>query len=241
MSMVAENVKNIRGRIDAACARVGRRTQDITLIAVAKTFGSDLIREAVRAGVADIGENYVQEMQEKQRLLDGEAIRWHFIGHLQSNKVKNVIGTVQCIHSVDSLSLAREISTRAGHAGRTIDILLEVNTSGETSKFGVSPQQAPDLVRTLIPLSNINVAGFMTIGPLLPDPEQSRPAFRVLRELRQSLENEGIRLPHLSMGMTNDFEVAIAEGATMIRIGTALFGTRTKPVAGAVPSESTGG
>ncbi len=239
--MVAENVKNIRERIAAACVRVGRQPEGITLIAVAKTFPSDKIRDAVRAGVADIGENYVQELQQKQRELDGEQIRWHFIGHLQSNKVKNVVGAVQCIHSVDSLSLGREISKHAARRGSAIDILVEVNTSREASKFGVSPEEAPDIVRKLIRLTNINITGFMTIGPLLPDPEQSRPAFRILRELKESLDRDGIRLPHLSMGMTNDFEIAIEEGSTMVRIGTALFGRRKKQNAPAISTESSGG
>ncbi|MBI1805302.1 MAG: YggS family pyridoxal phosphate-dependent enzyme [Ignavibacteriae bacterium] len=238
--MVAENVQNIRERILTACARVNRRPEEVTLIAVAKTFTSDKIREVVRAGVSDIGENYVQELHQKQQELADEQIRWHFIGHLQSNKVKHILGSVHLIHSVDSLPLGQEISKRAVQIGRTAGILVEVNTSGETSKYGVSPHEAPDLVGKLLHLPNITVAGLMTIGPFLPDPEQSRPAFRILRQLQQELEGKHVRLPHLSMGMTNDFEVAIEEGSTMIRIGTAIFGRRQKRNAAAVSDEGIG-
>ena len=227
--MVAENVKNIRQRIASACARVSRKTEEVTLVAVTKTFNHLHIKEALAAGVSDIGENYVQEACEKQELLSNEQIRWHFIGHLQSNKVKYIIPWISFVHAVDSFKLGQEISRQAVTTGRTIDILVEVNTSAESTKFGVPPGEARTIVNKLSALSNINVAGLMTIGPFLPDPELSRPAFRMLHELRQQCRQDGLNLPHLSMGMTNDFEVAIEEGATMVRIGTAIFGKRTKP------------
>jgi pyridoxal phosphate enzyme (YggS family) len=225
--MVAENVKNIRQRIASACAHAGRTPEEVTLIAVTKTFNHLRVKEALDAGVIDIGENYVQEAREKQELLQDEQIRWHFIGHLQSNKVKYIIPWVSFVHAVDSLKLGEELSRQAAKTGREIDVLVEVNTSAESTKFGVQPDETRLLVKELSTLSNINVAGLMTIGPFLPDPELSRPAFRMLCELREECRQDGFNLPHLSMGMTNDFEVAIEEGATMVRIGTAIFGKRT--------------
>jgi len=227
--MIAENIQYIKDRIERASARSGRNSAEITVVAVAKTFSSDAVREAVGAGVPDIGENYVQELLTKRSVLENEPIRWHFIGHLQTNKVKAVAGWIHAIHAVDSLRLGEEIAKRAKEFDRSIDILVEVNTSGETSKFGVRPDEAEKLVAALNVLDHIRVKGLMTIGPLLPDPESARPAFRMLRQLKESLEGKGILLDHLSMGMTNDFEVAIEEGATMIRVGTAIFGKRIKP------------
>src|SRR5512141_404232 len=229
--MISENVENIRARIGAACARAGRDPSGVRLVAVTKTFPPDAIREAFRAGIADIGENYVQELLEKRDVLGTEDVRWHFIGHLQSNKVKLIAGWVTMVHALDSLTLAAELDRRAAQSGRTIDCLIEVNTTGESSKFGVPPEKAVDLVRSLAGLRNVRLAGLMTIGPFLPDPEGSRPMFRALRELRDTIARLGqpnAGMEHLSMGMTGDFEVAIEEGATMIRIGTALFGRRAR-------------
>ena len=188
-----------------------------------------MVGEAVRAGIVDIGENYVQELHRKRENLTDEGIRWHFIGHLQRNKVKELSSWIHLIHSIDSRRLAEEISHQAAINGRTIDILVEVNTSGEQTKFGVTPGETPTFVRELSGLPNIRIAGLMTIGPFLPDPEDSRPAFRILRQLRDRIEDSGIHMSHLSMGMSNDFEVAIEEGATLVRIGTAIFGKRVKP------------
>lgn len=235
--MIAENVEHIRQRIAAACRRSGRNQEDVGLIAVTKSFDTASISEAVGAGVADIGENYVQELCRKHDKLGHTAIRWHFIGHLQSNKLKYIAGWIHLIQTVDSMSLGRRISAWGERSGTPIEVLVEVNTSGEKTKFGVPPADAPALVRDLLTLPSIKVTGLMTIGPLLPArppagwpaPESSRSAFRRLREIQTSLRHEGIELPHLSMGMTNDFEVAIEEGATMVRIGTAIFGTREQP------------
>jgi pyridoxal phosphate enzyme (YggS family) len=229
--MISDNINSIREKISRACARAGRSSSEITLLAVGKTFPSPAVREAVEAGVADIGENYVQELLSKRRDLSGSDVRWHFIGHLQSNKVKNVAPWIHMIHAVDSTALAIEIDRRAAKAGRVIECLLEVNTTGEHTKFGVAPGEVTALVRSLASCDNISLGGLMTIGPFLPDPEGSRPMFRQLRELKDeiiSLAQANVTMRHLSMGMTGDFEVAIDEGATLVRIGTGVFGPRTR-------------
>lgn len=224
--MIAENVKHIRQRIAKACEKCGRLPEEVTLVAVSKSFTSENIREARAAGVLDIGENYVQELVAKRKEVNDDNIRWHYIGHLQRNKVKEIVPWIHLIHSVDSLRVGKEISSCAGKAGRTVNILIEVNTTGEMTKYGVQPDETPHLVEQLSLLPHIKCTGLMTIGPFLPDPEQSRPAFRTLRKLKESINKQGFTLQHLSMGMTNDFEVAIEEGATLVRIGTAIFGKR---------------
>lgn len=231
--MIIDNIDSIRHRIEAACKRAGRNTADVTLVAVSKTFSAEKVAEAFDSGISDIGENYVQELLSKSEMLEGRNIRWHFIGHLQSNKVKYIAPWIHLIHAVDNAGLAKEIDKRALQAGRTIDVLVEVNTTGEESKFGVPPGDTVEFVRGLEQFKNIRVAGLMTIGPFLPDPEGSRPMFQMLRRLRDEIRT--LRIPnatmeHLSMGMTGDFEVAIDEGATIIRIGTAIFGKRSKHV-----------
>ncbi len=228
---IAENLKKIQENIRNVCTNCGRDAQTVRLIAVSKTFGSEEIQEVVRAGVFDIGENYVQELAEKRTALPDERIRWHFIGHLQSNKVKYIVEWIHLIHSVDNEGVAMEIQKRALRLNRTIDILVEVNTSDESSKFGVKPERALDLLRSISMYPNIRLRGLMTIGPFLPAAEQSRPAFRLLKSIFIEANAGGfLREPmqELSMGMTHDYAVAIQEGATMVRIGTAIFGTRTK-------------
>lgn len=230
--MISERINEIRQRIALACRRAGRSASEVTLVAIAKTFPAGAVREAVHAGAADIGENYVQELLGKRVDLAGEDVRWHFVGHLQSNKVKHIADWIQMIHAVDSESLVREIDRRAALAQRTIECLLEVNTTGEGSKFGIAPDGVVALVRKLAPYDHVTIAGLMTIGPFLPDPEGSRPMFRRLRMLKEeiaSLAQSNVSMRHLSMGMTGDFEVAIEEGATHVRIGTAIFGKRTTP------------
>jgi PLP dependent protein len=230
--MISANIQTIRERISSACRRCGRQPDEVTLVAVAKTFPVERVGEAVRAGVADIGENYVQEVLSKRAVLASPDIRWHFIGHLQSNKVRQIAEWVHLIHALDSTSLARELDLRAARAGRIIEALVEVNTTGEQSKFGLPPDRVPAFIRDLEPLSHVRIGGLMTIGPFLPDPEGSRPMFRMLRSLRDTIARTpqaNVSLRHLSMGMTGDFEVAIEEGATLVRIGTAIFGSRTKP------------
>jgi len=228
--MISENVESLRRRIARACDRAGRDPADVTLVAVTKTFSVDAVRAALNAGIRDVGENYVQELLKKRGELHDDTVSWHFIGHLQSNKIRLIVRWISMIHAVDSAGLGREIDRRAAQAGRVIDCLIEVNTTGEKSKFGVHPGQVMGLVRELGDLENVRLAGLMTIGPFLADPEGSRPMFRRLRELRDeiaALRQLNAPMRHLSMGMTGDFEVGIEEGATMIRIGTAIFGRRT--------------
>jgi PLP dependent protein len=229
--MISANIDRVRAGISAACRRSDRRQEDVTLIAVTKTFPAERIREAVQAGITDIGENYVQEFLPKQSALTDEAIRWHFIGHLQSNKVKYIAPWVTMVHALDNRPLAVELDRRATQCGRVLDVLVEVNTTGEQSKFGLAPADVLPFVQSMADLHAIRICGLMTIGPFLPDPEGSRPMFRQLRGLRDELTGvtqTNLHPVHLSMGMTGDYEVAVEEGATFIRIGTALFGSRPK-------------
>ncbi len=230
--MISANIVKIRERIALACGKCARNPEDVTLIAVSKTFPAGDVEQAVHEGVVNIGENYVQELLKKREVLSQHPIEWHFIGHLQTNKVKSIIEWVHLIHAVDNFGLAKELDRRSAQAGRRLDILVEVNTTGEPSKFGLAPDRTEEFVRTLDGLHNIRINGFMTIGPFLPDPEGSRPMFRQLRLLRDRIAGFGqpnAPMKHLSMGMTGDFEVAIEEGATLLRIGTAIFGSRKKP------------
>ncbi len=226
--MIAENIRSVEQRIQAACARAGRRRDEVTLICVTKTMPVTDLQEAYDEGQRNFGENRVQEITEKYPLLPDD-IRWHMIGHLQRNKVKYLIDRVVMIHSVDSASLARTISKEAVKAGRTMDILLEVNAAGEESKFGLSYEEVLPLVREIAPLPGLHICGLMTVAPYTDDPETNREFFKKLRDLsvdidRQSIDN--VSMHTLSMGMTGDFEVAIEEGATHIRVGTAIFGKR---------------
>ncbi len=225
--LIAENYREIRRRVEAACARAKRDPKEITVIGVTKTKPAGVIRAAAKAGIVEIGENYVQELVAKQREL-GDLVRWHYIGHLQRNKVREILPFIHTIQSVDSERLAEEINRQAMKLGRRITILLQVNSSGEESKFGVEPEDAEALARHLATLPGVQLAGLMTIPAIFDDPQGVRPMFQLLHSLRRNIEEAtGLRLPHLSMGMTGDFEVAIEEGATMIRIGTALFGGRS--------------
>ena len=229
--MIAENIKNLRKRIEQTCQKCGRMIDDVQLIVVTKTFPVELIREAIDAGQIDFGENYVQELQEKHKSLDEQIIHWHFIGHLQSNKVKYIAEYVNLVHSVDDLNLGREISKRAERCNRIQDVLVEVHTTDESTKFGVQPEHAIALIKELSQLSHLRVCGLMTLGPFSDNPNDSRSSFRCVADLKKQIEAEGIvnvQMRHLSMGMTHDFEVAIEEGATLVRIGTAIFGRRTK-------------
>ncbi len=229
--MIRENIEEIRRRIESACHRSGRNPDEVTLLAVSKTFSAAVVEEALEAGLTDVGENYVQELLEKRDALKNREVRWHFIGHLQSNKVKYIAEWIHLVHALDNVDLARELDKRAAQAQRTLDVLVEVNTTDEQSKFGVSPGKTVEFVESLAEFSHIQVAGLMTIGPFLPDPEGSRPMFRTLRLLKEeiaTLNQHNVHMHHLSMGMTGDFEVAIDEGATIVRIGTAIFGKRTK-------------
>ncbi|UCD18776.1 MAG: YggS family pyridoxal phosphate-dependent enzyme [candidate division WOR-3 bacterium] len=223
---VKENIEILRRRIDRCAARVQRNADEIQIVAVAKTFPAASIEEAISCGIAIIGENRVQEAIEKYRII-GDRVTWHMVGHLQTNKVKDALKIFSMIQSLDSLRLAQEIEKRAN---TKVDCLIEVNTSGESTKFGLSPNDVLDFYGSICAFRHINIQGLMTIGPgwAVEDPEASRLCFRILRGLQEELAQEYDRpFPILSMGMTSDFEVAIEEGSDMIRIGTALFGPRT--------------
>lgn len=225
---VRENVLQVVSRIGDAAERALRDPADVTLVAVTKTVPPALIAEAVEAGVTCIGENRVQEAERKFAQLDLEVAK-HLVGHLQTNKVREALRLFDVIESVDSLRLAREISSRAEAAGAPADVLVEVNTSGEESKHGFAPGAAAGAIEQMADFKGLRIVGLMTVGAFLPDPEDVRPCFRRLREVRDDVEDRvipGVRMAHLSMGMTNDYEVAIEEGATLVRVGRAIFGPR---------------
>lgn len=218
--IIADNLARLRERIAAACERADRSPNEVTLVGVSKGFPAEAVAEAVVAGLQEVGENRVQEAAGKIEALAAMGLRphWHLVGHLQTNKAKTASDLFAIIHSVDSLRLAQELSRRAH---RPVAILLEVNVAQEASKFGFAPGELSSASSAIAALPNLDVRGLMTVAPLADDPETLRPVFRQLRELRDSL---GLR--ELSMGMTDDFEVAIEEGATMVRIGRAIFGPR---------------
>jgi PLP dependent protein len=220
MQTIADRVERVRLLIEAACKRSGRSPEAVTLVAVTKGVAAQAIREAVAAGIVHLGENRVQEAEAKRpALADLEAgVRWHMVGHLQTNKVKTAIGLFDIIHSVDSLRLAEAISKRATKA---VPVFLEVNVSAEPSKYGFALDELPRQHEAISSLPNIDLRGLMTIAPQLPDAEAARPVFSRLRKAAESLG-----LPELSMGMSDDFEVAVEEGATCVRIGRAIFGER---------------
>lgn len=227
--MVAENIKNIRENIKNTCFRIGRNPDSVELIAVSKTFSSELIKEAIDAPINAFGENYVQELIQKRKNLVEYPIQWHMIGHLQSNKVKYIAEWIHLIQSVDNESVAEEIQKRGEKASRMIDVLVEVNTSKEATKFGVAPDRAIDFMKSVSQYPNIRLKGLMTIGPFSDDAMQSRKSFSLLRTIfhkANALESLKAPLTVLSMGMTHDYIVAIEEGSTMVRIGTAIFGSR---------------
>jgi pyridoxal phosphate enzyme (YggS family) len=228
MVMIFDNVRKIKQKIREVCLKTGRNPEDVTIVAVTKTVPVERIIEVVKAGIYDIGENKVQELLEKRKAIDN--VRWHFVGHLQTNKVKYIVDFVHLIHSVDSFKLALEIDKRAKRINRVVDVLIEVNTSGELTKYGVKPEEALNLVRQISEnCEYVRVKGLMTVAAYLPNPEDVRPMFRTLRELRDEISKFNLRnveMRHLSMGMSNDYEVAVEEGATIVRIGTAIFGLR---------------
>jgi pyridoxal phosphate enzyme (YggS family) len=228
MSELTERLHAVQKRVEEACRRSGRNPSEVKLIAVSKTKPVENVTELYEDGQRLFGENKVQEMCGKQEVTPDD-ISWHLIGHLQRNKVKYMASFVSMIHSVDSLRLGETISKEAEKHGRVIPVLVEVNVAEEESKFGVTCEQAPELVRQLSELPGIEVRGLMTIAPFVDDPEESRSVFHKLRELSVDINRENINnvtMRELSMGMTNDFEVAIEEGATFVRVGTAIFGER---------------
>lgn len=234
MEEVGDRLKLIKERINQAAERAGRNTEEIELVAVTKTVEVARIREALEAGVRNIGENRVQEALTKYEELNANppmagVPRWHMIGHLQRNKVGKALKVFDLIHSVDSLPLAEEIDKRAKVLGKRIDILIEVNVSGEESKFGLGMDEVNEFLMTVSKLKNLRIQGLMTMAPFTDDPEQSRPYFRKLGHLSEKIKSDqlnNVEIRYLSMGMSQDFEVAVEEGANMVRIGSAIFGSR---------------
>ena len=225
---IAENVARVRERMEAAARRAGRDPGRVRLVAVSKTVDPGRIRQAVEAGVDLLGENYVQEAQRKIEEL-GRAARWHFIGHLQTNKAKAAVHLFDWVHSVDSLRLAEELSRAAKQQNTVLPVLLQVNLGGEATKFGAQEDEVFRLLEKMASLPGISVKGLMTMPPYFENPEESRPFFRALRRLAEALSERripGVLLEELSMGMSNDFEAAVEEGATLVRVGTAIFGPR---------------
>jgi pyridoxal phosphate enzyme (YggS family) len=225
---VADNIRQVREVVAEAAGRSGRSPADVRLMAVTKTVDDDRIAAAVRAHVDIIGENYVQEAKRKIETM-GKACEWHLIGRLQTNKAKYAVRLFDMIHSVDRLELAAEIDRRAREAGLVMKVLIEISVAGEETKSGVPIADAVELVRAVAPLPNLSVRGLMTMPPWFDDPEEARPCFRALRELRDRIEAERIprvEMRELSMGMTGDYGVAIEEGATIVRVGRGIFGER---------------
>ncbi len=227
MNEIAENLKRVQERIARAAERSGRSLEDIRLVVVTKTVPPERINQAIRAGVRTIGENRVQEARDKKDRV--EPVEWHLVGHLQTNKVKYAVKLFDLIQSVDSLHLAEELSKRCGRIGREMPILVEVNTSGEETKFGVEPSRAGELVEQIAALPHLKIKGLMTIGVFSDDQKAIRHCFITLRNLAEEigrLQVPGVEMEILSMGMSSDFELAIEEGSNMVRIGTAIFGPR---------------
>jgi hypothetical protein len=222
-----QRLEQVRGRVRGAAERSGRASDAVRLVAVVKTVPAGEVARAVALGVADLGENRVQEAREKISAVGRGAARWHMIGHLQRNKAARAVELFDRIHGVDDVELAAVLSRHAAARGITLPVLIEVNVSGETAKHGVAPEGARALVEAVAGLPGVALDGLMTVGPMVSRPEQSRPGFARLRQLRDAIARTlGLPLPELSMGMSGDFEVAIEEGSTMVRIGTALFGIR---------------
>ena len=225
MSEIKENLLRVIDRIEEAAIRVGRDPKEIRLVAVCKTVEPARIKEAIQAGVSILGENYVQEAKKKIEDI-GRPVAWHFIGHLQSNKAKHAVQLFDMIHSLDSTALAEELNRRAEQANRMFKVMIEINLSGEATKFGTDEGKILNLARRILQLNYLSLEGLMTMPPYFDSPEMGRPYYIRLRELREKMVREGIPMKELSMGMSNDFEIAIEEGATYVRVGTAIFGPR---------------
>ena len=229
--MIQDTILNVRKRILRACSKINKNPESITIVAVSKGRSSEQIKEVIGTGIIDIGENRVQEAFAKHNELQTlnsklQTIKWHMVGHLQTNKVKDAVKIFSLIQSVDSLHLAREIDRQAAKINKIQDILIEIKTSPEATKFGVKPDEAVEVIKEMAKLKNINIKGLMTIAPIMDNPEKTRPYFILLRELIDKineLRTMNYELRILSMGMTDDFEVAIEEGANMLRLGRAIF------------------
>jgi pyridoxal phosphate enzyme (YggS family) len=236
MSAIKENLLRVMERIGNAARKIGRDPNEIKLVAVSKTVEVARIMEAIEAGISILGENYVQEAQKKieeigrpactERFGEGRPVSWHFIGHLQSNKAKYAIRLFDMIHSLDSVPLAEELNRRAEQADRVMKVMIEVNLSKEATKFGTDEEVVVNLAKRVRNLNHLSLEGLMTMPPYFDSPEMSRPYYIALRALKEKMVNEGIPMKDLSMGMSNDFEIAVEEGATYVRVGTAIFGPR---------------
>jgi pyridoxal phosphate enzyme (YggS family) len=225
MSAIKENLLRVMERIEKAAQKARRNPNEIRLVAVSKTVEAARIKEAIEAGVSILGENYIQEAQKKIEEI-GRPVSWHFIGHLQSNKAKYAIRLFDMVHSLDSIPLAEELNRRAEQADRVIKVLVEVNLSKEATKFGTDEEMVLNLAKRVQNFNHLSFEGLMTMPPYFDSPEMSRPYYIALRELKQRMVKAGIPMKELSMGMSNDFEIAIEEGATYVRVGTAIFGPR---------------
>ena len=224
---VKERVKEVINEIQETALKSGRNPEEIRLLAATKSVPPERILEAIEAGIRIIGENYVQEAQKKYELI-GPRVSWHMIGRLQTNKAKYAVRLFEVIHSLDSLKLAQELQKVAERQGKKVKVMIQVNLSGEITKGGISPDKVKELSERVLEFPNLELIGLMTIPPYSENPEDSRPFFRKLRELKEKLNREGFPLTELSMGMSNDFKVAIEEGATILRIGTLIFGPRSR-------------
>lgn len=225
---ISENIDIIRQKIAKAAERAGRNPNDVLLLAVSKTIDNERIRQAVDCGLNELGENKVQEITDKFDTLERD-VKWHMIGHLQTNKVKYIIDKVELIHSVDSIKLAQEINKRAAKCGRVMDVLVEINVADEESKFGITCDMAENVIRQMALMENIKVRGLMTVAPNVENGEENRPVFKRLRQLLVDINGkkiDNVNMDILSMGMTGDYEVAVEEGATIVRVGTGIFGPR---------------
>jgi len=225
MSAIKENFLKVTERIERTARKLGRDPNEIKLVAVSKTVEAARIKEAIEAGISILGENYVQEAQKKIEEI-GKPVSWHFIGHLQSNKAKYAVRLFDMIHSIDSLPLADELDRKAEQADRVIGVMIEVNLSKEATKFGTDEEMVLNLAKRIQNHKHLSLEGLMTMPPYFDSPEMSRPYYIALRELKERMKKEGISMKELSMGMSNDFEIAIEEGATYVRVGTAIFGPR---------------
>jgi pyridoxal phosphate enzyme (YggS family) len=225
MPTVKENLLRVMEKIEEAARKIGRDPNEIKLVAVSKTVEVARIMEAIEAGVSILGENYVQEAQKKIEEI-GRPVSWHFIGHLQTNKAKYAIRLFDMIHSLDSVPLAEELNRRAEQADRVMGVMIEVNLSKEATKFGTDEEVVVNLAKRIQNLNHLSLEGLMTMPPYFDSPELSRPYYIALRELKEKMVKEGVPMKDLSMGMSNDFEIAIEEGATYVRVGTAIFGPR---------------
>jgi pyridoxal phosphate enzyme (YggS family) len=229
MNFIAQNLAEVRAVIEAAAHKAGRDPAAVRLVAVSKTVDLERIRAAIAAGQDLFGENYLQEAKAKIDAL-GRQVSWHLVGHLQTKKAKGAVELFDLIHSVDRVKLARALEAAAVRLGKVQDILIQVNQGGEETKSGVVPEAAPELLREIARLPHLRVVGLMTMPPWFSDPEAVRPYFRDLRELRERLRDQsGLPLPELSMGMSGDYAAAVEEGATLVRVGTAIFGRRPRP------------